>query len=81
MQRLGIGFRIQLHYGECGVRSNVIGLERQYAIVGRFFFSIAPKGLITLRSLLKQEKIVGVELDAALEISYALFPAPLTPLD
>src|SRR5713101_4109183 len=81
MQRLGIGFGIQFHQRALCSDSSVIGLERQYAIARRFFFSIAPERLITRRSLPQRERVTRVELDRALKVSDCLFPAALTPLD
>src|SRR6516164_8605503 len=81
MQRPRLSFGIQVYQCTGYLRKSIVRLESQYPIVRSFFFSIAPKAFITLRSLLKHEKVARVERDRALRISYAFFPAPLTPLD
>jgi len=69
MQRFGIGLGIQFNRRAGCFGSSEIGFEDQYAIASRFFFRIAPKCLITLRSLAEREKVARVEFDRALKIS------------
>ena len=81
MQRSGISFPI--HFYDCAVcfYPEIVWVDSQYAIQLRFLFSITPDGFVTKSSLEKRVNVARVELNCPLEVSNALFPAPLTPLD
>ena len=81
MQRSCISFPIQFH--ECALCFclEIIWLDSQYAIELRFLFSITPERCVTISDVVERVDVARVELNCPLEISYGLFPAPLTPLD
>jgi hypothetical protein len=81
MQRSGISFPIQFHLCALCLYLEIIWLDSQYAIALRFLLSITPERCVTISDVVERGDVARVELKCPLEISYRLFPAPLTPLD
>src|SRR5438105_11801604 len=81
MQRSRVSFPI--HFYDCAFcfYREIVWVDSQCAIELRFLFSITPDGSVTKSGLEKRDNVARVELNSALEVSNALFPAPLKPLD
>src|SRR4029077_8584755 len=81
MQRACISFPI--HFYECALcfYREIAWVDSQYAIELRFLLSITPDGSVTKSGLEKRDNVARVELNSPLEVSNALFPTPLKPLD
>src|SRR6266436_9384372 len=81
MQRSCISFPIQFYKCAVCFYREIVWVDSQYAIELRFLFTITPDGSVTKSGLEKRDNVARVELNSALEVSNALFPAPLKAVD
>ena len=72
---------MEFHERARDFRIDIVRLDRQRAIQYRFFFSEAPKMMVTERNLLQRESVARVEIDGTLQTTHRLFLFALAALD
>src|SRR5207248_11589136 len=81
MQRLNVGFPLQINPGACRYCFGIVRFKNERAVQSQFCVGILLEKDVAIGNLLEREKIARIELIRALETAQRLFMFSLASFD